>query len=169
MISAKEMPMAAVKQRWSSFNSASRALCSRNAAQAEQTTRIPNWLCTNRARYDPYFFFSTSPTETRLTYTYDGDGLKRSENSGAGVTTLVWDGREYVREVVGGALTKRYQSLGMVLQWYEVGASRKDYATDHLGSVLNEVDGSQVATYTGRYKPYGKTVCLPEHRTDSIG
>jgi len=32
------------------------------------------------------------------TYTYDGDGLKRTEQvSGAGVTTLVWDGDEYLQ------------------------------------------------------------------------
>jgi hypothetical protein len=32
----------------------------------------------------------------RTTYTYDGDGLKRSERAGAGVTTLLWDGRNYL-------------------------------------------------------------------------
>jgi len=32
----------------------------------------------------------------RTTYAYDGDGLKRSERAGAGVTTLLWDGRNYL-------------------------------------------------------------------------
>ena len=36
---------------------------------------------------------------TRTTFTYDGDGLKRSERSGASITTLLWDGREYLGEV----------------------------------------------------------------------
>ena len=35
----------------------------------------------------------------RTSYTYDGDGLKRSERVGAGVTTLLWDGRNYLWEV----------------------------------------------------------------------
>lgn len=30
-------------------------------------------------------------------YTYDGDGLKRSENTPSGFTTLIWDGSEYLQ------------------------------------------------------------------------
>ncbi|MBL8068451.1 MAG: hypothetical protein JNM28_08375 [Armatimonadetes bacterium] len=33
----------------------------------------------------------------RTTYTYSGDGLKRSEATGSGVTTMVWDGSEYLQ------------------------------------------------------------------------
>lgn len=33
-----------------------------------------------------------------VTYTYDGDGLKRSEISSTGRTTLVWDGTDYLQE-----------------------------------------------------------------------
>jgi len=36
---------------------------------------------------------------TLSTYTYSGDGKKRSEASGATVTTLLWDGSDYVGEV----------------------------------------------------------------------
>ncbi len=36
---------------------------------------------------------------TVVSYTYSGDGLKRSEVTGSGTTTLVWDGSEYVGEV----------------------------------------------------------------------
>ena len=32
------------------------------------------------------------------TYTYSGDGLKRSEEDGDGLVTLVWDGSEYLEE-----------------------------------------------------------------------
>ncbi|MDI9640038.1 hypothetical protein QM565_30480 [Geitlerinema splendidum] len=32
-------------------------------------------------------------------YTYSGDGLKRSEREGSEVTTLVWDGSDYLGEV----------------------------------------------------------------------
>ena len=35
---------------------------------------------------------------TRTTYTYDGEGLKRTEITGAGTTTLVWDGSNYLQE-----------------------------------------------------------------------
>jgi YD repeat-containing protein len=33
----------------------------------------------------------------RVTYTYSGDGLKRSEITSSGRTTLVWDGSEYLQ------------------------------------------------------------------------
>ncbi|MBL8067371.1 MAG: RHS repeat protein [Armatimonadetes bacterium] len=33
----------------------------------------------------------------RTTYTYSGDGLKRSEVTGSGQTTIVWDGSEYLQ------------------------------------------------------------------------
>ncbi|MBL8067374.1 MAG: hypothetical protein JNM28_02910 [Armatimonadetes bacterium] len=33
----------------------------------------------------------------RTTYTYSGDGLKRSEATGSGRTTIVWDGSEYLQ------------------------------------------------------------------------
>lgn len=33
-----------------------------------------------------------------VTYTFDGDGLKRSEISSTGRTTLVWDGTDYLQE-----------------------------------------------------------------------
>ncbi|MBL8067376.1 MAG: hypothetical protein JNM28_02920 [Armatimonadetes bacterium] len=32
------------------------------------------------------------------TYTFSGDGLKRSESTASGVATLVWDGSEYLGE-----------------------------------------------------------------------
>lgn len=35
---------------------------------------------------------------TVVTYTYSGDGLKRSEVSSGSTTTLVWDGSEYIGE-----------------------------------------------------------------------
>jgi hypothetical protein len=36
---------------------------------------------------------------TIQTYTYDGDGYKRSENKNGVVTTLVWDGTDYLGEI----------------------------------------------------------------------
>ncbi len=33
------------------------------------------------------------------TYSYAYDGLKRTEQSGSAITTLVWDGNNYVGEV----------------------------------------------------------------------
>lgn len=36
---------------------------------------------------------------TYVTYTYAGDGLKRSEEDAGGVTTLIWDGSEYLGEL----------------------------------------------------------------------
>ena len=36
---------------------------------------------------------------TIQTYTYDGDGQKRSENKNGTVTTIVWDGMDYLGEI----------------------------------------------------------------------
>ncbi|MDI9640029.1 hypothetical protein QM565_30435 [Geitlerinema splendidum] len=33
----------------------------------------------------------------KTTYTYSADGLKRSERSGSNITTLVWDGSDYLQ------------------------------------------------------------------------
>lgn len=33
----------------------------------------------------------------RTTFAYDGDGLKRSETTGSGRTTLIWDGGDYLQ------------------------------------------------------------------------
>ena len=35
---------------------------------------------------------------TVTTYTYSGDGLKRSEQDATGITTLIWDGSEVLQE-----------------------------------------------------------------------
>ena len=37
--------------------------------------------------------------QSASTDTYDGDGLNRTEFKGAALTTLVWDGDEYLGEV----------------------------------------------------------------------
>jgi hypothetical protein len=41
---------------------------------------------------------SHSMGSTVVTYTYSGDGLKRSEITGSGTTTMIWDGSEYLQE-----------------------------------------------------------------------
>ena len=37
--------------------------------------------------------------DTETSYTYSGDGLKRTEQTKAGVTTLIWDGGDYLGEI----------------------------------------------------------------------
>lgn len=37
-------------------------------------------------------------TVVTYTYTYSGDGLKRSEITGSGRTTMIWDGSEVLQE-----------------------------------------------------------------------
>jgi hypothetical protein len=39
------------------------------------------------------------PAQSLATYTYDGDGLKWSEHVSSTLTTLVWDGDEYLGEI----------------------------------------------------------------------
>jgi YD repeat-containing protein len=43
---------------------------------------------------------NTSADDMKIqTYTYDGDGQKRSENKNGVVTTLIWDGTDYLGEI----------------------------------------------------------------------
>lgn len=50
----------------------------------------------------PPVLLRTGLFSQRVTYTYDGDGLKRSENDGTAITTLVRDGTDVIQERPGG-------------------------------------------------------------------
>ena len=65
---------------------------------------IPRWTAVTTMVYDVENRLSThrswnnqSIVESRVTYTYDGDGLKRTE-IGGGTTPLAWDGEDYLQE-----------------------------------------------------------------------
>ena len=47
--------------------------------------------------YDKENRLTVYNTGTRVTFTYSGDGLKRSESEGAVTTTLIWDGDDYLQ------------------------------------------------------------------------
>lgn len=51
--------------------------------------------------YDPenHLRSSQSPGMLPITYVYDGDGKKRIKNEYGGLTTLVWDGEDYLQEI----------------------------------------------------------------------
>jgi len=40
-----------------------------------------------------------NPDLSRETMTYDGDGLRRTKQTAAGMTTFVWDGADYLGEM----------------------------------------------------------------------
>jgi hypothetical protein len=44
-----------------------------------------------------FYAFVFASVNFVVTYTYSCDGLKRSEVSSGGTTTLVWDGSEYLQ------------------------------------------------------------------------
>ena len=54
------------------------------------------------------------------------------------------------------AMKKRFYSVNGQMMGYEEGGVKKDFLTDHLGSITAEIDQSQTRTYDTRYSAYGR-------------
>jgi hypothetical protein len=54
------------------------------------------------------------------------------------------------------AMKKRFYSVNGQMMGYESGGEKKDFLTDHLGSIIAEVDQTQARTYESRYSAYGR-------------
>jgi hypothetical protein len=68
-------------------------------ANGNQTNQQLPWQKTT-ITYDKENRMKTFAEDTVVqTYTYDGDGQKRSENKNGTVTTIVWDGTDYLGEI----------------------------------------------------------------------
>ena len=53
-------------------------------------------------------------------------------------------------------MTERFYSVNGQMMGYESGGVKKDFLTDHLGSITAEMDQSQTRTYDTRYSAYGR-------------
>ena len=90
------------------------------------------------------------------TYTYDGDGLRRSlQESGGSLTTMIWDGADYLMEKTASA-TVRYTLADSEVIAEKRGGARYLYVPDPLGSTVKLIDSSQAITDSWSYYPYGE-------------
>jgi YD repeat-containing protein len=70
-----------------------------NPVDCNQTNQQLPWQKTTMT-YDKENRTKTFAEDTVVqTYTYDGDGQKRTENKNGTVTTIVWDGTDYLGEI----------------------------------------------------------------------
>ena len=53
-------------------------------------------------------------------------------------------------------MTERFYSVNGQMMGYESGGVKKDFLTDHLGSITAEIDQTQTRTYDTRYSAYGR-------------
>jgi RHS repeat-associated protein len=54
------------------------------------------------------------------------------------------------------AMKKRFYSVNGQMMGYEEGGVKKDFLTDHLGSITAEIDQNQNRTFETRYSAYGR-------------
>jgi RHS repeat-associated protein len=54
------------------------------------------------------------------------------------------------------AMKKRFYSVNGQMMGYESGGVKKDFLTDHLGSITAEIDQNQNRTFETRYSAYGR-------------
>jgi RHS repeat-associated protein len=95
------------------------------------------------------------------TFTYDGFG-RRTTKTAAGVTsTYIYDGEDIVEERRSTGDVIRYMhgpGIDQVLARTTNGANPVYYLTDHLGSVVQEVDATQAVVLNREYDPWGVPV-----------
>ena len=53
-------------------------------------------------------------------------------------------------------MTERFYSVNGQMMGYESGGVKKDFLTDHLGSITAEIEQTQTRTYDTRYSAYGR-------------
>ena len=53
-------------------------------------------------------------------------------------------------------MTERFYSVNGQMMGYESGGVKKDFLTDHLGSITAEIDQNQNRTFETRYSAFGR-------------
>jgi RHS repeat-associated protein len=94
---------------------------------------------------------------TLNTYTYDSDGFKKVENVGGNLSTIIWDGPNYLQvRNQTSSTNKTFHTVESQMMSYIENTFRFDLLTDNLGSVTAIVDGSQIRIFDTRYSAYGR-------------
>lgn len=71
---------------------------------------------------------------TLTTYTYDSDGFKKVEHVGGNVSSIIWDGTNYL-QVRGTSTIKTFHTVKSQILSYIESTSRFDLLSDNLGSI----------------------------------
>ncbi len=67
------------------------------------------------------------------TYAYDSDGFKKVENVGGSLSTIIWDGTDYL-QVRGQSTVKTFHTVEPQMMSYIESTLRYTFPTDNLGS-----------------------------------
>ena len=96
----------------------------------------------------------TPPNNRKSTYTFDGDGMRRTAQEGNVLpTTMVWEGSDYL-QIVGPSTAQTVLTVESEI----LASGSKDLLTDPLGSLVKEVSsGASLGSLIENY-PYGKAV-----------
>jgi RHS repeat-associated protein len=89
------------------------------------------------------------------TYAYQYDGMKRTESVGSSLTTIIWDGSDYLQGRAWVMAVTNYHTVNGRILGETTGGVRTDYLTDALGSVTATVNPSAQVVNRYTYKPYG--------------
>lgn len=90
----------------------------------------------------------------RSTYTFDGDGMRRTAQEGnVQPTTMVWDGSDYL--FLDGPFT---DSLVLTLDGEIVACGARDLLTDPLGTLVREISAGASLSGAFGFYPYGSPV-----------
>jgi hypothetical protein len=71
---------------------------------------------------------------TLNTYTYDSDGFKKALNVSGSLSTIIWDGTDYL-QVRGQSTIKTFHTVASQMLSYIESTFRFDLLTDNLGSI----------------------------------
>jgi hypothetical protein len=67
------------------------------------------------------------------TYAYDSDGFIKVENVGGSLSTIIWDGTDYL-QVRGQSTVKTFHTVEPQMMSYIESTLRYTFPTDNLGS-----------------------------------
>ena len=76
---------------------------------------------------------------TLNTYTYDSGGFKKVENVSGNLSTIIWDGTDYL-QVRGQTSAKTFHTVESQMLSYIESTLRYDFLTDNLGSIIAIMD-----------------------------
>jgi YD repeat-containing protein len=98
-----------------------------------------------------------TPTGARSTYTFDGDGMRRTlwEDRTSAPTSIVWDGSDYLYLQRPGL---NQSQVVLTVDGEILSVAGKDLLTDPLGSVVREISAGASLSGPFDFYPYGSPV-----------
>jgi RHS repeat-associated protein len=99
---------------------------------------------------------ATPVTNTVASYTYNGDGLRMSETTGAETLAFTWDTSQAIPQVISdGSNSYIYGPGGLPIEQIDTSGDASYYFHDSSGSTRALLDSSGAIGATFTYTPYG--------------